>query len=68
MSEPLVDPQRGTSLGRFLLRRSVGVGLALSLLAGAACLAAPAAVWQTAPAQAATQQDEPAMPAGGMDY
>ncbi|MDT9121215.1 efflux transporter periplasmic adaptor subunit, partial [Escherichia coli] len=32
-------------------------------LAGAAWLAALAAVWQTAPAQAATPQDEPAMPA-----
>ncbi|WP_455960021.1 efflux RND transporter periplasmic adaptor subunit [Methylorubrum aminovorans] len=63
MSEPLVDPQRGTSLGRFLLRRSVGVGLALSLLGGAAWLAVPASMWRTAPAQAAAPQDEPAMPA-----
>ncbi len=63
MSEPAVDPHRDASLGQFILRRSAGIGVALALMAGAACQFASAPLFEGHAAVAATPQAEPATPA-----
>ena len=58
-----MDPHRDASLGQFILRRSAGIGVALALMAGAACQFASAPLFEGHAAVAATPQAEPATPA-----
>ncbi|KAB1072670.1 efflux RND transporter periplasmic adaptor subunit [Methylobacterium planeticum] len=63
MSEFVVNPQPDMSLGRFLVRRSAGAGLALVLLAGASYQLVSASMPRGSEAVAAPAPAESAMPA-----
>ncbi|WP_267359977.1 MULTISPECIES: efflux RND transporter periplasmic adaptor subunit [unclassified Methylobacterium] len=61
MSESPVDPRRDASRTHVPVRRSVGIGLALALLAGVAYRLAPATLAPDGPAVAATPEAEQAV-------